>query len=80
MSEIREEIVCVIGVGVIGLPVAQHVKKHCRTVGWDLTKDVCECTSKSGVPSCSWHSRDEPIAADIYTVAVNTWFRDAAPT
>ena len=79
MSKARKEIVCVIGLGVIGLPVAQHVKKHYRTVGWDLERDACERAIKKGVPSGGWNSGDKPFVADIYVVAVNTWFRNAAP-
>ncbi|MCL1976645.1 MAG: hypothetical protein FWG55_00820 [Candidatus Bathyarchaeota archaeon] len=65
-------IVCVMGLGNIGLPVVQHISKiYKQTHGYDISKEAVNAAKKLGV-----NASTELVCADIYVVAVNTWYRD----
>ncbi len=63
------------GLGNIGLPVAQHIaKKYNQTKGYDISPKAIQNAKKSGVKAST-----ELAYADIYVVAVNTWYRNGYP-
>jgi UDP-N-acetyl-D-mannosaminuronic acid dehydrogenase len=67
--------ICVMGLGNIGLPVAQHISKiHKQTLGYDISQDAVNFAKKSGV-----NASTELVYADIYVIAVNTWYRNGKP-
>ena len=66
--------VCVMGLGNIGLPVACHISKFYPVVGYDI-KDAA--TINALLKGVQASITLEP--ADIYVIAVNTYFRNNAP-
>jgi len=66
--------VCVMGLGNIGLPVACHVSKFFQTKGYDINQTVVVKALAKGVEA-STILED----ADIYVIAVNTYYRIDAP-
>ena len=67
--------VCVMGLGNIGLPVVQHISKSYRqTQGYDISQNAVNVAIKKGV-----NASTELTYADIYVIAVNTWFRGGCP-
>jgi nucleotide sugar dehydrogenase len=67
--------VCVMGLGNIGLPVVQHVSKIYRqTHGYDISQEAVNAVKKIGI-----NASTELVYADIYVVAVNTWYRNGYP-
>jgi UDP-N-acetyl-D-mannosaminuronic acid dehydrogenase len=63
------------GLGNIGLPVAVHIsKKYPKTRGYDISPNAVNNAKKHGV-----NASTQPNHADIYVVAVNTWYRKGYP-
>ncbi|MDR2719944.1 MAG: hypothetical protein LBC03_03980 [Nitrososphaerota archaeon] len=63
------------GLGNIGLPVVQHISKsYMQTQGYDISQDVVNVAKKQGV-----NASTELAYADIYVIAVNTWYRCGHP-
>lgn len=60
--------VCVIGIGVIGLPTALHISKFYDVVGYDINPKAVENAKEMGLNSTC----DELPYADIYVIAVTT--------
>jgi UDP-N-acetyl-D-mannosaminuronic acid dehydrogenase len=64
--------VCVMGLGNIGSPVVQHISKiYKQTRGYDISQEAIKVAKQNGIDA----SIELPYA-DIYVIAVNTWFRD----
>jgi len=64
--------VCVMGLGNIGLPVIQHISKiYKQTVGYDISQKAVDVAIKNGVTAST-----ELAYADVYIIAVNTWYRN----
>jgi UDP-N-acetyl-D-mannosaminuronic acid dehydrogenase len=60
------------GLGNIGLPVAQHISKiYKQTVGYDISQDAVAIAKQLGIVAST-----ELVYADIYVIAVNTWYRN----
>jgi len=67
--------VCVMGLGNIGLPVVQHISKIYRqTHGYDISQEAVNTAKKQGI-----NASTELAYADIYVIAVNTWYRGNCP-
>ncbi len=66
--------ICIIGLGVIGLPVAQHTAKYYPTVGYDISSQAIEKAKTHNIQATT-----QLPHADIYVVAVNTWFKNNQP-
>jgi UDP-N-acetyl-D-mannosaminuronic acid dehydrogenase len=67
--------VCVLGLGNIGLPVAQHISKKCKqTKGYDISPKAVSNAQTNGVKASTVLGY-----ADIYVIAVNTWYRNGYP-
>ncbi|MCL2288596.1 MAG: NAD(P)-binding domain-containing protein [Candidatus Bathyarchaeota archaeon] len=65
--------VCVMGLGNIGLPVIQHISKiYKQTVGYDISQKAVDSAMKNGVTAST-----ELAYADVYIIAVNTWYRNS---
>jgi len=59
------------GLGNIGLPVVQHISKiYKQTQGYDISQEAVKAVKQTGI-----NASTELIHADIYVIAVNTWFR-----
>jgi nucleotide sugar dehydrogenase len=66
--------VCVMGLGTIGLPVASYVSKYFPTVGYDINqKAIIRSVDKKVKASTQLEY------AEVYIIAVNTYFKDNAP-
>lgn len=68
------KLICVVGLGVIGMPVAQHTKKFFPTIGYDISQQALERAKTNNIEV----SKELPVA-DVYVVAVNTWFKYNQP-
>ena len=66
--------VCVMGLGKVGLPVANHVSRYFPTVGYDISEKAVARASEKGVKASTVLE-----VAEVYVVAVNTWFRNNVP-
>jgi len=67
--------VCVMGLGNIGLPVAQHISKiYKQTQGYDISQQAIKTAKQNGI-----NTTTKPPYADIYVITVNTWFRNNQP-
>ena len=66
--------ICVLGLGNIGLPVAIQVSKFYPTKGYDIKESAVVNALSKGVQASTTLG-----FADIYVVAVNTYFRNDAP-
>ena len=67
--------VCVMGLGNIGLPVVQHISKtYKQTQGYDISEETVKTAKNIGI-----NASTELAYADIYVVAVNTWYRNGYP-
>ena len=67
--------ICVMGLGNIGTPVVQHISKiYKQTHGYDISKEAVIVAKEMGV-----NASMELICADIYVIAVNTWYRNGYP-
>jgi len=63
------------GLGNIGLPVIQHISKiYDQTQGYDISQEAVNAAKSQGV-----NASTELAYADIYVIAVNTWYRDNSP-
>jgi UDP-N-acetyl-D-mannosaminuronic acid dehydrogenase len=63
------------GLGNIGLPVIQHVSKiYKQTVGYDIAQSAVNAAIQVGVTAST-----ELAYADVYIIAVNTWYHDGCP-
>jgi len=60
--------VCVLGLGVIGLPTALHISKFYDVIGYDINPKVVENVKEMGLNSAC----DELPYADVYVIAVST--------
>ncbi len=60
--------VCVLGLGVIGLPTALHISKFFEVVGFDINPKAVENANKMGLDSTC----DNLPHADVYVIAVST--------
>jgi len=60
--------VCVLGIGVIGLPTALHISKFYDVVGYDINPKAVENAKEMGLNSTC----DELPYADLYVIAVTT--------
>lgn len=76
LGRVRDmEKVCVMGLGNIGLPVACHISKFYKTNGYDISEAA---VNKALLTKCIEASTKLEIA-DIYVIAVNTYYRNNAP-
>lgn len=62
------------GLGNIGLPTAHYISKHYPTIGYDIKEQAILKAHQTGIPATS-----NPTQADIYVIAVNTYFRNNTP-
>lgn len=63
------------GLGNIGLPVAQHITKYYKqTKGYDISQKAVQNAKNNGV-----NASTQLTSADIYVLAVNTWYRNGYP-
>ncbi|MCL2257969.1 MAG: hypothetical protein LBH62_07015 [Nitrososphaerota archaeon] len=63
---------CVMGLGNIGTPVVQHISKiYKQTHGYDISQEAIKIAKQNGI-----NASNELTHADIYVIAVNTWFRN----
>jgi len=63
------------GLGNIGLPVVQHISKiYKHTQGYDISQEAVNAAKNQGV-----NASTELVYADIYVIAVNTWYRNNIP-
>jgi UDP-N-acetyl-D-mannosaminuronate dehydrogenase len=69
--------VVILGLGNIGLSVARHVEqiKRCTAFGYDISEKAVIRAEQHGIASSTAWVSD----ADIYVVAVNTWFKNGNP-
>jgi UDP-N-acetyl-D-mannosaminuronic acid dehydrogenase len=69
------------GLGNIGLPVAVHVSKiYPHTLGYDISEKAVDNVKKHGdVKETCINASTELEYADIYVIAVNTWYRNGYP-
>jgi nucleotide sugar dehydrogenase len=77
LQEGREEKmkVCIMGLGNIGFPVAQHIsKKYKQTQGYDISPKAVTTAKENGIKAST-----ELSYADTYVIAVNTWYRNGYP-
>ena len=67
--------VCIMGLGNIGLPVAQHISKiYKQTQGYDISQQAIKIAKQNGI-----NTTTKPPYAEIYVITVNTWFRNNQP-
>jgi nucleotide sugar dehydrogenase len=66
--------VCILGLGNIGLPVARHISMFYPVKGYDIKNGAIINALSKGVEASTTLEH-----ADIYVVAVNTYFRNNAP-
>jgi len=60
------------GLGNIGLPVAEHISKAFKqTCGYDISQEAVNNAEKIGLVAST-----KLVYADIYVIAVNTWYRN----
>ncbi|MCL1970032.1 MAG: hypothetical protein FWF66_00980 [Candidatus Bathyarchaeota archaeon] len=73
--------VCVMGLGNIGLPVADHVSKiYTPTLGYDISKVAIDNIKKQYTEKeTRINASTELEYADVYVIAVNTWYRNGYP-
>jgi UDP-N-acetyl-D-mannosaminuronate dehydrogenase len=62
--------------GNIGLPVARHISKIAKQTlyGYDISKEAIKTARAVGIDAS-----DELVYADVYVIAVNTWYRNGQP-
>jgi nucleotide sugar dehydrogenase len=73
-GETKKMNVCIMGLGNIGLPVAQHISKYHKAKGYDISQKAISNAKTYGV-----NASTELKRADIYVIAVNTWYRNGYP-
>ena len=70
--ELLDGNVCVVGIGVIGLPTALHISKFFDVVGYDINPKAVENANRMGLSSTC----EEIPYADLYVIAVSTGIND----
>jgi nucleotide sugar dehydrogenase len=67
---------CVMGLGNIGLPVAEHISKISKQAlcGYDIAQKAVTVARELGIAAST-----ELVYADVYVVTVNTWYREGQP-
>ncbi len=70
----EEAVVCVVGLGYVGLPLAKHFSKHLKTIGFDIDDDkVEELNSNNDHSNLVLTSNESKInEADFIIVCVPT--------
>lgn len=67
------EKVCVIGLGVIGMPTARHVSQYYNVYGYDISSEKVKAASNYPPATTDW---SQVPRSDVYVVCVNTWWRN----
>jgi len=69
-SEDNQTVVCIAGLGTVGLPTAIHIANFFNVVGYDIKKDKVENARLKGIGATTlWN---EVLEAGIYVIAVST--------
>jgi UDP-N-acetyl-D-galactosamine dehydrogenase len=82
----NEYVICIIGLGYVGLPLSVEFAKHFRTIGYDInqdrvsslkqgidkTKEVDSCVLKESVSLMFTSDPDDIAEANIYIVSIPT--------
>lgn len=71
MSQFKN--VCVLGLGVIGLPTARHISQYYNMFGYDVSSEKVKVASNYFPATTDW---SQVPKSDVYVVCVNTWWRD----
>jgi UDP-N-acetyl-D-mannosaminuronate dehydrogenase len=74
----KRMLICVLGLGQIGLPVAEYIKeKGLSVIGYDIRQEAVNRAEQKGIPAfLEW---DEAHEAEVYIVCVSTWNDDGKP-
>ncbi|MEM2915559.1 MAG: NAD(P)-binding domain-containing protein [Candidatus Bathyarchaeia archaeon] len=71
-------LVCVLGLGTIGLPTAEYIRnKGLKVFGYDISQEAVMRAKQKGI-SASSEWRDIP-EADVYIICVSTWNSNGEP-
>lgn len=66
--------VCIIGLGKVGLAVATYVSKYFEVVGYDISEKAISNSVEKNI-----NASNKMEFADVYIIAVNTYYRDNRP-
>jgi len=71
-------LICVLGLGTIGLPTAEYIReKGLRVFGYDINQEAVRRAKLQGIPaSLEWKEVPE---ADTYVICVSTWNSNGKP-
>lgn len=72
-----EAVVCVVGLGYVGLPLAKHFSKKLKTIGFDIDEKKVDTLKKEDYPSLIFTSDSSEISeADFVIICVPTPITD----